>query len=130
MRTAEEIENEIDGNIEYLVRLQDKISQGRKSDTETKRNKAEFNRVLKENALLREILFYLKTNPREEFIVSERDKIQKILQAKNEQFLYWKKNVCPADVPEKKIRSHYNKEQGILFLQKQLKTLNLILNIH
>lgn len=130
MKTIEEVKNEIDGNMEYLERLHEKISKGVKTSREVKMHQRDFNRVIKENAILREILMYLQTNPKEEFIISEREKVQKVLASKNFQFTFWVRNCCPDDLPVNKRRSVYNKEQGITILQHQLKTLNLILNIH
>jgi hypothetical protein len=54
--------------------------------------------------------------------------MQKIISAKESQFIYWNENVCLQDVEINKRRSLFNKEVGITDLKKRIKTLNYILS--
>lgn len=94
--------------IDY-VKLQLKLNFGRK---------AEF---------LKSVLMYLETNPRKEFLQSEKQRLENVIEAKNKMFEYWVKNVVPTEIPEKSYRSLFNKENGITDCIRFLKTINYIL---
>ena len=70
---------------------------------------------------------YLETNPKEEFLKSEKNRISKIISAKEIQYDYWSSNVCPDVIDVKKRRSIYNEELGLTSLKHQLKTISYIL---
>jgi hypothetical protein len=87
-----------------------------------------YNSISKKNEELKSIIRYLESNPKEEFLNAEKDKIQKIIDSKKNQFNYWTENVCPQDVYQSKRRALFNKEVGITDLSKRLKTLKYILS--
>lgn len=84
--------------------------------------------ISKKNEQLKYFITYLETNPSEDYLKSERDKLQAIISTKSSQFDYWSKNVCSQEVLVTKRRNLFNKEVGITDLKKRLKTLNYILS--
>jgi hypothetical protein len=76
--------------------------------------------------LLRQIKMYLETNPSEEFIELEINRINTYISSKQSQFEYWKKNVCPQHVDTNKRKALFEREVGIPHLKKQLKTLKYL----
>jgi uncharacterized protein YlxP (DUF503 family) len=84
--------------------------------------------ISKKNEELTSVIRYLESNPKEEYLKAEKEKIQKIIDSKKSQFNYWAENVCSQDVFQTKRRALFNKEVGITDLSKRLKTLNYILS--
>lgn len=90
--------------------------------------KSVVNKVSKEIKFYTELLRYLETNPKEEFIASEIKRLKKLINAKNAQFENWSEKVCSKDIPIKKRRALFNKENEIGKHRLQLKTLEIIMN--
>lgn len=114
MKQIEELKREVSENIKLMKQRKDL---GRS-----------YSSISKKNEILKYFISYLESNPSEEYLKTERDKIQKIINAKESQFHYWNENVCPQDVSITKRRSLFNKEVGITDLKKRIKTLNYILS--
>lgn len=117
MKTIEELQSIIDANLD-LIRVESKTMR------QSKRNS-----LLRENEKLAEIINYLKCSPSENFVSSEKIRLERIIHSKNTQYHYWLENCCPDDVPEKSKRTLFNKETGLVTLKRQLKNLNLILSL-
>jgi hypothetical protein len=90
--------------------------------------KSVVNKTSKEIKLHTELLRYLETEPKEEFIASEIKRLKKVINAKNSAFDNWSEKVCSADVPIKKRRALFNKENEILKHRLQLKNLEFLMN--
>jgi hypothetical protein len=86
------------------------------------------NKALKEIKLYSELLMYLETQPREDFVISEIKRLKRIIESKNSQFSNWNEKVCPEDVPVKKRRALFNKENEIPKYRAQLKNLEILIN--
>jgi hypothetical protein len=114
MKTAKELQKEVAENIKLMK--------------QKKEAGLRYNSISKKNEELNSIIRYLESNPKEEFLNAEKDKIQKIIDSKKSQFPYWAENVCSQDVSQTKRRALFNKEVGITDLSKRLKTLNYILS--
>lgn len=74
------------------------------------------------------VLMYLETNPRIEFLQSEKARLEKIIEAKNSKYEYWIKNVVSHEVLEKDRRNLFNRETGITNCKRFLKSINYILS--
>lgn len=74
-----------------------------------------------------EILPYLRTGPREEYLKNDLERIERTIARKQKQYSKWLKNACPEDLPEHKRKPLFNKETGITQLNKNKKTLKYIL---
>ena len=74
-----------------------------------------------------EMIKYLETEPKEEFVVSEVKRLKKIINSKNSQYENWSENVCPTDVPSVKRRALLNKENDMSKLKTQLKNLQFLI---
>lgn len=85
------------------------------------------NSIVKKDKFLNEILMYLETGPKLEFLLKEKERLSSIIAAKEEQFEYWSKNVCDKSLDVKKRKSTFDRELGIKTLKVQLKTINFIL---
>lgn len=77
---------------------------------------------------LKDVLMYLETNPRIEFLQSEKERLENIIFNKNEKYNYWIENVVSLEVPKKSRRTLFNKETGIVDCRRFLKTINYILS--
>ncbi|RZL47550.1 MAG: hypothetical protein EOP00_11615 [Pedobacter sp.] len=115
MKTAEILQKKVDENKNYLIQNRNSIG-----------NRA-LNRISRENENFIEIIRYLQTNPKETFVISEKERLERIIKAKNEQYFFWRTNVCPDHVDDKQKRSLFNKEVGINVLRRQLKNICFIL---
>ena len=73
------------------------------------------------------ILLYLERNPTEEYLLKEKDRLQKIIASKTNMFHYWRKHIG-FELEEKKQVSTFNKENNITYMRKQIKNINFILN--
>jgi hypothetical protein len=83
--------------------------------------------LAKKNKFLQEIIMYLETNPKLEFLQSERDRLSKLISSKEEQYDYWSRNICDKSLEVKKRKSTFDRELGITNLKRQLKTIKFIL---
>lgn len=113
MKSLLEIKSEIENNNKSLL-----------LDSLTKRKKTS---ISKQNKFLREMMMYIETNPREEFLIQEKERLQKFIEAKEEQYVYWSANICDKKVDVNKRRALFNKEIGLTPIKKQIKTLSFIL---
>lgn len=114
MKTVDTLQAEHDANIKEMKRLKD-LGRSYKS-------------ISKKNDQLKFFIDYLKTNPSEAFLLSEKQKIQTIISNKEAKFEHWSEYVCSQDIPIAKRRAVFNKEVDIVGLRKRLKTLNFILS--
>jgi len=87
----------------------------------------EHRRMSKENKKLKAALFLLETNPREDFLRAEIERINSIIQSKEDQFKYWFDNVCPRDIEPRKRRAYYNREFGLGKMKEQISFLKFVL---
>lgn len=115
MKTIAEIKQVIDSNRNFL------LTQGKEA------KKAIKNKATKEIKLYTELLRYLETEPKKEFVVAEIKRLKKLINSKNSQFDNWNDKVCSKDVPVKKRRALFNKENEINKHKVQLKNLGLLL---
>jgi hypothetical protein len=83
--------------------------------------------LAKKNKFLQEIIMYLETNPKLEFLQSERNRLSKLISSKEEQYDYWSRNICDKSLEVKKRKSTFDRELGITNLKRQLKTIKFIL---
>lgn len=114
MKNTEDLKKEVADNIKLMK--------------QKKEAGLKYKSISKKNEELTSINRYLESNPKEDFLKTEKDKIQKIIDSKKSQFGYWTENVCPQDVHQGKRRALFNKEVGITDLNKRLKALNFILS--
>ncbi len=113
MKTTQEVNRLIDDNVVIM----------KKQDTPLKTYKS----LAKKNKFLQEIIMYLETNPRAEFLEFEKRRITSIISAKESQYEYWSKNICDKSLEVTKRKSTFDRELGIKNLKNQLKTINFIL---
>ena len=115
MRTVAHIKTMIDENNNRLVHFDDL-------------KKSKIKQIVKQNEILIELKRYLETNPKEEFLLSEKARIKKIIVAKQSQLYYWRTSVVTEVMTMSKQNRVFCKESGITALRKQLKNLNFLLN--
>jgi hypothetical protein len=119
MRTVAQLKRMIDDNNHRLTSIGLALT------------KREIKNLTKRNEVLRELMMYLQTKPKEEFILSEKKRLKRIIVAKQSQFYNWKTLLYGTDAcamsPTKQSRL-FCKETGITPLRKQLKNLNFLLN--
>jgi hypothetical protein len=116
MKTTSDLKLVIRINVDFL----------KSQSKETKRSV--INKSLKEIKLYKDLLNYLETEPKEEFVVSEIKRLKKLINSKNSQFNYWQEQVCSQDIPIKKRRALFNKENEINKHKLQLKNLEILMN--
>lgn len=90
-------------------------------------DKRTFKRIVNRNNTLAEIIAYLETKPKETFIRAEKNRLERILAAKLDQFTYWSNNICPREIEGRRQRNLFNKELGLTMIRKQINTINFIL---
>lgn len=90
--------------------------------------KSKIKQIVKQNEILIELLSYLQTNPKKEFLISEKIRLKRIIAAKQSQFYYWKTEVLDETLTANQQIRLFRKETGITVLSKQLKNLNFLLN--
>lgn len=115
MRTVAHIKKMIEENNNCLVHFDDL-------------KKSKIKQIVKRNEILNELKRYLETNPKEEFLLSEKSRIKKIIVAKQSQYYYWRTSVNIETMTMSKQNRVFCKESGITALRKQLKNLNFLLN--
>lgn len=121
MKTAKQIEKE-------LSEINTKIN--KEFDEMTS---AQIKTLRKKSNQLKDILKYARTNPREAFIISEKERISKIINSKQANFGYWLVNVANyrEDIgtdkkKERKLKTEFNKENNLTTMIKQLKVLSYL----
>lgn len=85
------------------------------------------NAIIRKDKFLKEILMYLETNPKLEFLNKEKERLSTLIIAKESQFERWSKNICDKSLEVSKRKSTFDRELGIKNLKNQLKTINFIL---
>lgn len=112
-----------------LLDLKSVVSEDRKYLIKEGKNigKLKVKRISKKIKFYSEMIKYLETEPKEEFVVSEIKRLKKIINSKNSQYENWSENVCPTDVPLVKKRALFNKENDIPRLKTQLKNLQFLI---
>lgn len=110
MRTIIDVESEINSEIKSIT----KDSQ-----------KSEVSAVKKKVAFLRMCKMYLETNPREEFVIAQRDDVKKKIDLIPDRYKQWTegKSLSKYKDPFKS----YCTEMGMSDLKSKLKTLNYLL---
>jgi len=116
MKTVKDVDKDIN-LIEQNIRENLKEMTGR-----------EFNRNKNKIEKLKHIKLYLENNPSEDFILNEKSRLEILIEKKERQFNYWKKEVAPRNVDPKKYKSIFNKEVGISDANKFLETINYLIN--
>lgn len=116
MKTQSELRALIASNKEYLAKKGKQLK------------KPTINKISKEIKLHTDLLRYLETEPKEEFVVQEIKRLKKLIDSKNSQFEYWSEKVCSQDVPIKKRRALFNKENEIPKHRVQLKNLKTLID--
>ena len=111
-----------------IEQLQNEISENIKLMKQKKENNLSYRSIVKKNNNLKFYLMYLQTNPSEEYLKTQKNSIQKIINSKKSQFNHWSENVCPQNVHVTKRRSLFNKELGINELRNRLQALDYILS--
>jgi hypothetical protein len=107
MRTIEEINREI-------KEIRDNVKSAQKT-TSAQKSRVEF---------LKQMKSYLETNPKEEFVRSESERIKNLIDSKSSQYEIWLQTTINKGG---KLRDTFETEMGIPSLRQQLKTLNWIL---
>lgn len=116
MKTVSHIKQQIENNNKRLKSFDDL-------------KKSELNKLIKTNAVLLDLKTYLESNPKEEYIISEKKRIKKIILAKQSQFdNWWSNTVLDNKISPDQQKRLFCKETGITKLRKQLKNLNFLLN--
>lgn len=113
MKTLTELRSEMESNLKYMA-----------DSTLTKSKKTS---ASNRNKFLKQVLMYIELEPKESFLTSEKERISKIIKAKESQYKYWSSDVCDKSIEVNKRKALFNKELGITTLKKQLKTINFIL---
>lgn len=90
-------------------------------------DKRTYTKIINRNNQLTEIISYLETKPKETFVRAEKNRLERILASKMEQFTYWQNNICPIEIEGRKQRNLFNKEFGLTLIRKQINTINFIL---
>jgi hypothetical protein len=121
MKTTKEIEKEIKQNTEEIIRLNKDIDER----IEVKRNKSWVKQLKKKNALLKHLVLYLKTNPREEFVKQELSSIKLKISSVENRFSEWYQG---KEGKFKNPRSAFKTQMGIPLLKEQEKTLKYLLS--
>lgn len=116
MKTADEVEKVIKQNNDFI-----------NENLETMKS-SQIKKLKSQNEDLKQIVLYLMTGPNESFIISEAERLSKIIESKNEQFEYWAKCAAPQGMKESSKRTAFGKEHGLDLIRKQLKMLNFILD--
>ena len=114
--------------MKHIEELKKEVSENIKLMKQRKESNRSYSSISKKNEILKHFVTYLESNPSEEYLKSEKIKMQKIVNAKESQFEYWSNYVCPQDIIITKRRSLFNKEVGVTDLKKRIKTLNYILS--
>lgn len=76
----------------------------------------------------REILKYLQTDPNEDFISSEKERLSKIIKNKESQYGVWLFNFPNKNLKQSQYKTLFKKEVGIDVLKRQLKNIEFLLN--
>jgi hypothetical protein len=107
--------------------IMQEIEQNKKLMRENLIAKRIYNKLAKKNSELNTFLLYLETSPSEIFLKQEKDRLIKLIEAKEMNYAYWSATVCPDDVDVKKRRQLFNKEVGITKLKNQLQSITYLL---
>lgn len=108
--------------------IQERISQLEASDPRLFKHD-EMKERAEEAAYLRSIRNYLETEPTEEFVRSEAEKLELKLNTIEDAFEVWlSKRPEPYSKSEKQWKAEYNKEMGVKNLNNQLDNLKFILS--
>jgi protein subunit release factor A len=121
MKTAKEIEKEILENTQKITRLNKDIDER----IEVKRKKSQVKQLKKKNTLLKQLVLYLKTNPREEFIKQELSSVKQKIDSIENKFGEWYEG---KEGKHKNPRSTFKTQMGIPILKEQEKTLKYLLS--
>jgi hypothetical protein len=81
----------------------------------------------KQFLVIKDCIAYLETNPREEFIQSESERVDKAIAVLSDRFGVWQQSPAASKV-KGNLRKNYENNSGITQMKIQLKVLNFILN--
>lgn len=115
MKNLKEVQDKMNQNLEHASKNGFNI------------NTKEGKKIARENKLLRSVLLFLEKNPNEDFLKSEKSRLQKIISEKEKGYEYWSANICDKSVEVHKRKSMFNKELGLTKMRAQIKHINFIL---
>ncbi len=113
MKTIEQVNKQIEANLSAI--------------TNPKVNKKEAEKLMSENEFLKSIVLYLETNPKQEYLLWKRERLNSILSAKLNAYSYWNENVCPNDVPKDKRKELFEENEDLNSIKKHIKSIEYIL---
>lgn len=111
-----------------ISELKQEILDNQKTMKDEKTTNRKYNSLSKKNERIREIIMYLETSPREEYLKNEKTRMLKIIKSKESEYDYWSGNVCAKEIETKKRKAIFNRENGLTTLKRQIKTISYILS--
>jgi hypothetical protein len=122
MRSIESIQKELDMSMSQLTALQKSFT-AKAPDKEIRAWRARVKCLKSHTVILKELLAYLETSPREEFVVKQledtKDKTTNRIKA-------WKPPSGVKSTVAKKLRDAFMKEHGVPTLSKRLRNLEIL----
>ncbi len=110
-----------------ITELRQEMAQNHSEMKDKKTSIKKYKSISVKNQKIKELIMYLETAPKEDFLRSERIRMEGIVTAKESQYAHWSSNICPDSVEVKNRRSMFNTELGLVALKRQIKTLSYIL---
>ena len=126
MKTVDQIKKEITEVIKEMKSVSENF------DFNEKQRGRETKKLSRKLEILKECKMYLETNPRQEFVNEEKERLTRIiaLYESSERFDSWKRSILVTlKTTPKNIRAYYLKEMGVPDLKQSLKTIEYILSI-
>jgi flagellar motility protein MotE (MotC chaperone) len=111
-----------------ITEVKEQIAENEARGVKKTISEREYKKLCNETEVLRTVLKYLETKPSEDYLKREKERLEAIVKAKNDQYEYWLKHNKPLEVDPKNARSYFNKESGVTVLSRQLKTIKIILD--
>lgn len=121
MKTIKAIQSEID-SIDNLIFENAKLPEERQF------SEKKYKSLNKKQSTLRTILEYLKTNPSEEFLKNDADRLMKLIKSKEDYYPTWLKSVEASRIEVDKQKSHYEGLFNLKHYRTLLKTTNYLLS--
>lgn len=110
-----------------LREVKKQIAQNERAAYQKGISDAQYKKIARETENLRIAQKYLETEPSENYLKTELDRLSRVVKAKMDQYDYWFSNVKPFDVEPKDAPAYFNRENGLAHLRKQIKFLQFIL---
>ncbi len=121
MKTIKAIQSEID-SIDNLIFENAKLPEERQF------SEKKYKSLNKKQSTLRTILEYLKTNPSEEFLKNDADRLMKLIKSKEDYYPTWLKSVEASRIEVDKQKSHYEGLFNLKHYRTLLKTTKYLLS--